>query len=528
MNKSSWTIILASLFALTLLIVFSMPVSSASGTVYAAATSTRWPTVTRRPTNTRWPVAPTSTRWPTVTLRLTSTLWPTITPRPTDTRWPVAPTNTRWPTVAPSLTSTRWPTPTRTPAFSPTPIPPISASWLHYANSVYGFEFYYPPDASITAQDDNHVQMYFTVTPGTNLVTKYLELYLSDASGGCPIHNIGTPAGYEIINGYRFQLGTGGDAGAGQIHEWTTYTTQQGNACISFTFILHSGNIGAFPTGIPQFDKTAESALFPQILNTFHLLSPTPAPSATPTSSGLSAGPFGVVMVKSNDVLNIRSGAGTGNAIVGSFPYNATNVMRSGSTQSSGGATWYQVQNPGGGTGWVNSYYLSEYVAPGTFCSDARIQSLFVQLQQAVNASNGGLFAALVSPVHGVDVRNWHSGKVVNYSSVQAASVFTSTVQQNWGSGPSGTDTIGTFASIVQPQLQDVLNNAYESYCNNPKAASMYSEPWPVEYTNFNYYSLYKPGTPGVDLDYSQWMIGIDFVGSKPYIVSLTHIVWEP
>jgi SH3-like domain-containing protein len=234
------------------------------------------------------------------------------------------------------------------------------------------------------------------------------------------------------------------------------------------------------------------------------------------------------VMVESNDVLNIRSGPGVGYSIVGSFEYNASSVMRSGSVMPVGDATWYQVQNPSGGTGWVNSYYLSEYVPSGTFCSDTRIQSLFVQLQQAVNTSDGTLFASLVSPNHSVEVRYRTYNAAIHYTRAQAAGVFTSTAQQNWGGGPSGLDTIGTFADVIQPKLQEVLNAAYESYCNNPRAASTFAQPWPGKYTNFNYYSLFKPGTPGVDLDYRQWMIGIEYVRGQPYLSVFIHVEWEP
>jgi hypothetical protein len=328
--------------------------------------------------------------------------------------------------------------------------------------------------------------------------------------------------GNDTINGYRFQIQTGSDQGAGQIHKWTTYTTLQGSLCLSFNFILHSGTIGAFPTGTPEFDEAAESALFPTFMGTFHLLTPTPTPS------GLTMGPFGVVEVLSNDVLNIRSGAGAGYALVGSFAYNETSVMRTGPTLPSGADTWYQVVNPTAGTGWVNSYYLTEYVPSGTFCADARVQALFVQLQQAVNASNGSQLAALVSPVHGLDVHFWHFSSSINYTPAQVAGLFTSTTQQNWGSGPSATDTIGTFAGVIQPVLVDVLNSPYQSGCNNPKFASMFPQPRPVQYTNFNYYSLFKPATPGNDLDYVQWMFDVEYVVGKPYLVSMMHIVWEP
>jgi hypothetical protein len=366
-----------------------------------------------------------------------------------------------------------------------------------------------------------------SITPGTNLVSKYLEQYVSQNDGDCGSALGGETTGAVVINGYTFTRQEGRDQGAGQIHEWVSYSTIQGSSCISFNFVLHSGNPGNYDPPVPLFDKVAESAVFMQIMQTFSMLPATATPSPTSTSPAL-LGPYGVVFVKSNDVLNIRIGAGVGYPIIGKFSFDEAGVYRTGPSTVAAGATWFQVQNPTGGTGWVNSYYLTEVVGGSTFCGDSRIASLFAQLKQAVNASNGTLFASLVSPARGVDVRLWNYHAPVHYSPLQAAGVFTSTTQQNWGAGPSGIDTIGTFAAVIQPKLADVLNASYESYCNNPKAASMFVQPWPFEYTNFNYYSLFKPGTPGIDLDYRQWMIGVDYVNGQPYLVAFIHIIWEP
>lgn len=522
MKKKPLIILIAGAVAAALFFTLS---AAASGPSSLAATSTRWPTVTRHPSDTRWPTA---------TRRMTSTRGPSATRTPTKTRSPSKTsrvTSTRWPTKPPTATHTRWPSrtpsPTRTRYLSPTRTPTLPAGWQEYQNTIAGFKFFYPGDAAITYEEPNHVQIYMSITPGTNLVSKYLEQVVSQYDGACNSAFGGTTIGMETINGYAFLHEEGRDQGAGQIHEWVSYSTVQGTSCISFNFILHSGNPDNYDPPVPLFDKAAESAVFMQIMNTFSMLPATATPTNSPTSSA-SLGPYGVVFVKSNDVLNIRSGAGTGFPIVGMFSFEEAGVYRTGPSTLAGGATWVQVQNPTGGTGWVNSYYLTEVVAGTTFCSDSRIASLIAQLRQAVNASNGTLFASLVSPVRGVDVRLWHYHAPVHYTQAQAAGVFTSATQQNWGAGPSGIDTIGTFAAVIQPKLADLLNASYESYCNDPKAASMFYQPWPFEYTNFNYYSLFKPGTPGIDLDYRQWMIGVDYVNGQPYLVSFIHIIWEP
>jgi hypothetical protein len=152
-------------------------------------------------------------------------------------------------------------------------------------------------------------------------------------------------------------------------------------------------------------------------------------------------GPYAVVRVALNDVLNIRSGAGASQPVVGSFPPNAVSVMRTGPAASADNATWWEVQNPNGGKGWVNSYHLTEYISHDAFCADARIPILIEQLKGSMNQSNGDMFAGLVSPVHGTDVRLWAYDAAANYSTTTARNVFTSTEVFNWGSGQSAEQT---------------------------------------------------------------------------------------
>jgi hypothetical protein len=251
--------------------------------------------MTRFATDTPGPgVTPQSTQvpLPSPTRRSLDTRWPTVTRRAVDTRWPTAtrwPTSTRWPTASRGGSVTPRPTASPTPAAtlppSPTLTSPPAGGWSRYHSALADFEFYYPSDSSVAIADEGRAQIYFPVTPGTNLAAKYLELYISDPSAACPANFAGSPAGEATLNGIRFQVGTGEEAGAGQLREYTTYSTQQGEACISFTFVLHSGSIGAYPPGTVEFDRAVESALFPLILETFRLLAPppTPTPAATAT-----------------------------------------------------------------------------------------------------------------------------------------------------------------------------------------------------------------------------------------------------
>lgn len=316
---------------------------------------------------------------------------------------------------------------------------------------------------------------------------------------------------------------------------------------ISFLFIL-----GIFLAGCsPAVTKTPVP--FPSPLS---LPSPTPlvvsSPSETPTASpastltpsslaptatagsgivpGSPSGPYAVILVSPADVLNIRSGPGVGSTIVGSFAAAETNVMRTGPSTTADGDLWVEVQKPDGGAGWVNAYYLTEYAAPTAFCADARVNTLIASLGSALTSNNGEQLSGLVSPAHGMTVYLWRYGNSVTFEPDDARWVFESTYEHNWGEAPaSGLETIGAFHVVVLPKLQDVFNASYSLTCNSLGAATQYgNQPWPAEYANVNFYTVYKPGTPGVDLDWRYWLVGVESVQGQPYVFALIHFQWEP
>jgi photosystem II stability/assembly factor-like uncharacterized protein len=241
------------------------------------------------------------------------------------------------------------------------------------------------------------------------------------------------------------------------------------------------------------------------------------------------AGPYAVVRVALSDVLNIRAGAGASQPLVGSFPSDSISVMRTGLTASADNVTWWEVQNPNGGRGWVNSYYLTEYVSHDIFCADTRIPALIQQLKGSMNQSNGDMFAGLVSPVHGTDVRLWAYGtEVKNYTTTTARTIFTSTEVFQWGSGPVGGTEYGkgTFAQIIQPKVLEVVNAPnMETYCDNLTKAFPLPNAWP--YPNIRYSNLYKPASAQF-FDYRTWLIGFEYINGQPYLYSMVSIVWEP
>jgi hypothetical protein len=166
-------------------------------------------------------------------------------------------------------------------------------------------------------------------------------------------------------------------------------------------------------------------------------------------------------------------------------------------------------------------------VSHEAFCADTRVPALIEQLKASVNQSNGDMFAALVSPPNGVNVRLWAYSYEVNFNPANARNVFTSTDSYNWGGGPSGTPDIGSFKDIIQPRLLEVLNAPnLETYCDDLTKVFPLSNPWP--YPNIRYYNLYKPATSGTDFDFRTWLIGFEYINNQPYLHSMVSIVWEP
>ena len=264
---------------------------------------------------------------------------------------------------------------------------------------------------------------------------------------------------------------------------------------------------------------------------------PFPLPTFTPLSQPTQPAPsiasdeYAVIMVAEEDALNIRSGPGVENSVVGTMEPTETGITRTGRSSSVGEDLWVEIRNPGGGTGWINADFLTEYVAPASFCADARVSLLLQNLEKAVNTTDGELFKSLVSPAHGLDVVYIRDGMVANYSPEEAGWAFQSTYEVDWGPGAGiGEPVTGTFPEVILPALQDAFKNETLT-CNEVKlGGATYEVEWPSEYANINFYSIYNPGNdPSYDgLDWRTWLAGVEYVNGQPYLFTLLHYNWEP
>ncbi len=226
----------------------------------------------------------------------------------------------------------------------------------------------------------------------------------------------------------------------------------------------------------------------------------------------------------------MRQSPGTSSTILETLPAHSAGLTLTGKTSDAGGEHWVEINRLPGGTGWVNASYLTEYRPASVFCGDAQATVLLDAFKTAILNKNGEQLAALVSPLHGVTVQYLRGGKTATYTPDKAAWLFTSTYPMDWGLNPaSGQDVMGSFHEEVLPKLLDVLSASYTPACNNVQiGGASYTYKWPYEYGNINFYGLYRAGTAGNEQNWRTWLVGIEYVGGKPYLFSLVQLYWEP
>jgi hypothetical protein len=179
---------------------------------------------------------------------------------------PTPPTDfpTRPPTAIPAAMATAVPTQGHLP----------NVDWLAYHDEKAGFSIQHP--LTWQESDAGGYPVVFTLeaAPGTTLVNKTMEINVTEDATDCKettySSDTGTTSPENVtVNGISFLKEQGSGIGAGNIYDWTSYSTMKGSACINLTFVLHSANSGVYSTKPAPFDKVAESEVFDELLNTF-------------------------------------------------------------------------------------------------------------------------------------------------------------------------------------------------------------------------------------------------------------------
>lgn len=255
-------------------------------------------------------------------------------------------------------------------------------------------------------------------------------------------------------------------------------------------------------------------------------LPPTPEPEPTlPLLDDAAA--FQVVYVAVDDVLNVRSGPGVDNDIVGELAPDAANITITGEGQMVEGSLWVPVQT-GTVVGWVNSTYLAEVVTADDFCQDAAAQQLILDLKAAIDARDGTALATLVHPERGLTVHRHWWNPAVNIPTEAITTVFTDTSSYHWGTEDgSGLDINGSFSEVALPLLDNDLVAGTETACNEILAGNTAGMVrLPDGYDQLNYLSIYRPAVD-IEFDWGSWVIGVEKVEGRYVISYLVHFAWE-
>ncbi len=187
------------------------------------------------------------------------------------------------------------------------------------------------------------------------------------------------------------------------------------------------------------------------------------------------------------------------------------------------------VTQPSGTHVVVTSAPLETQVPSAVFCADSQATTLINSFKTAVQTSNGPALASLISPTHGMEARLYRNGRVVTYDRAHAKFLFETTYSVDWGPAPgSGQETMGAFHETILPDLLNIFNKSYTATCNQVQVGgASYQATWP--YSGINFYSLYYPGSQGNgSMDWHTWLIGMQYVGGKPYLYAIMQFKWEP
>lgn len=157
-------------------------------------------------------------------------------------------------------------------------IPTPGAGWLMYTNNAYGFQMQYPPGASIgSGATDTFISFGLPVAPGTNLMENRLDINLQIGSPTCrsliAMNFVNVTTTNRVINGLNWVEENAEMHGADVSQALDAYSTSNGFVCVTLNFRLDAQNPAAPSTVPPAYERTAESQVFVQIVNTFKWLS---------------------------------------------------------------------------------------------------------------------------------------------------------------------------------------------------------------------------------------------------------------
>lgn len=264
-------------------------------------------------------------------------------------------------------------------------------------------------------------------------------------------------------------------------------------------------------------------------IKTIALPTPTTQPqiqvSPSP-SSGIETDSYAVVWVGSEETLIVRKPAGLSGIAVSELAYDQRGIKLTGSSTQLGSSTWVEIHTPAGGTGWVNSWNLTEDLLPIQYCGDTRVNSLIETFVSSVIDQDGEALSSTVHPERGLIIRHdWWNPDVI-FVPDAVSGIFSDLTEIDWGVlGGSEFHIVGSFRQIMLPQMEDVFLASPEVKCNEIIAGvTNQGAIWPTELGNMNFYVFHRPSPEGGNkYDWRTLGIGIEYIDSQPYISVVIH-----
>lgn len=260
---------------------------------------------------------------------------------------------------------------------------------------------------------------------------------------------------------------------------------------------------------------------------------PAPTKAAKPTATNppieWSPDPYAVVGVASDDVLNIRAGAGVAQPIVGTIPPYGMGVQVGEDGEEVGGSLWLPVWYRGT-TGWANSNYLARQVGS----VDEGIAASAVPIIMAIKNQDMSALETWVHPVKGLRFSPYTFvlDEYLVFSAADIPDLLSDTTIYHWGTfeglGEPIELTFGDYydefiydADFFQPQVVG-LDEAVGmgSMINN--IAQFYPGAVTIEY----HFEGFDPQYEGYDW-LSLRLVLEEHEGSW-YLVGIVHDEWTP
>ena len=172
---------------------------------------------------------------------------------------------------------------------------------------------------------------------------------------------------------------------------------------------------------------------------------------------------FAVILVAEDDVLNVRSSAGVENEIVATLEPRATDITQTRNQERVGNSLWVEINLAGGGSGWVNSRFLTRQVPEDVFCNEPAVRELLQNFVVAVRTEDGEALRELISPKTGLLLRhNWWNPEVAFFGTDALNGIFLREIAHDWGvQDGSGAPITGSFSDVITPLLRDVLEEEF-------------------------------------------------------------------